>query len=506
MEGSILKFAAIIANAPMAQADKYIWQINNGFGWQDIPTAQVPSANTDTLEIIANTKTYFGAVRVLVLQGKDDNPDDCKLELASNIIRFDVEPSDFFFVEQPAKKTILCEGSDYEIYFAYHGVILEGHWQKDGQDIYDSKGNLYTNQILTIKKINKTDEGIYTYVAKVKDINEAGEELIETYTTRDSELFVTDPSSIFKQPAEKTYAPINGAATIEVIANHSGTTAPLYNDGYQWYKKTVAGEKKLENSVKYKGANSNVLVISYLSQDDYTYNGDYYFCEITGACNTVRTKPAYLLYEEGAVIIQRQPVDVRVCNGETITLSVTMQNNNPVDFQWYKDGTALVDDARIAGATTSKLTITPSDYTVDQGEYWVTVKAQNSSSSVESNKVNVVVDYLLLKSFTPDPADDIKKKEGENVTFAVEIESSLDFTAEFYINGTLQSTDVHTAGTKGVVHILNDIQADAAGTYTFKFYNECSDTIEVAFVLIVVDDNGDPVQAANTILEKSDLV
>ncbi|NLJ14729.1 MAG: T9SS type A sorting domain-containing protein [Ignavibacteria bacterium] len=504
LEGSILKFVANIANAPIAQPDKYIWQINNGFGWQDIPVNQVPSANTDTLELIANTTNYFGAVRVLVFQGKDTNPDDCKVEFESNIIRFDVEASNFFFTEHPAKKTILCEGSDYEIYFGYHGTILEGHWQKNGEDIFDSKGKLYTNQILTIKGINKTDEGIYTYIATAKSIDEQGEEFIETFTTRGSELFVTDVSSVFKQPTEKTYAPLHGAATIEVIANHSGTTAPLYNDGYQWYKKTVSGEIKLENSVKYKGANSNVLVISYLSQDDYTYNGDYYFCEITGACNTVRTEPAYLLYEDGAVIIQKQPVDVRTCNGETITLSVTMQSTTAVDFQWYKDGNALVDDATISGSTTSELTITPSDYTVDQGEYWVSIKAQNSSNSVESNKVNVVLDYLVLNSFTPDPADDIRIKEGEDVVLSIEVESSTDFTEEIYIDDTLQSTNTYTADTKDIVHLLEDITADAAGTYLIKCYNEC-DTVEVTFVVIVVDDNGDPIQAVNTILEKSDL-
>ncbi len=499
MEGSILKFVANIANAPAAQADKYIWQINNGSGWQDIL-----NANTDTLEIIANTTDYFGAVRVLVLQGKDTNPDDCKLEFQSNIIRFDVESSEFFFSEHPTKKTVLCEGSDYEIYFAYHGTILEGHWQKDGEDIHDSRGKLYTGQILTIKKVSKIDAGVYTYAAKAKAINEQGEEVVETFTTRDSELFVTDPSSIFKQPAEKTYAPLHGVATIEVIANHSGTTAPLYNDGYQWYKKTVSGEKKLENNVKYKGTNSNALVISYLSQDDYTYNGDYYFCEITGACNTVRTEPAYLLYEDGAVVIQKQPVDVRTCSGETITLSVTMQSTTAVDFQWYKDGNALVDDAIISGSTTPELTITPSDYTLDQGEYWVSIKAKNSSNSVESNKVNVVLDYLTLNAFTPDPADDIRVKEGEEVILSVEIESSTDFTEEFYINDTLQSTDSYTSDTKDISHLLEDITADAAGTYLIKCYNEC-DTVEVAFVVIVVDDNGDPIQAVNTILEKSDL-
>ena len=85
---------------------------------------------------------------------------------------------------------------------------------------------------------------------------------------------------------------------------------------------------------------------------------------------------------ETAPYIAKQPMDQYLFLGETATFEVVAAGDNPLSYQWQKDG---VD---IAGETSSTLTIANVDYS-DEGNY--TCVVTNSSGSVTSNAAELAV-------------------------------------------------------------------------------------------------------------------
>lgn len=91
---------------------------------------------------------------------------------------------------------------------------------------------------------------------------------------------------------------------------------------FQWYRHNELGniDIKLDDNNTYFGTTSNNLVITPLAQSDYTFSGDYYYCESFGACGSgfggVRSAPILLLPGDNLSVISH-PKDAAVCAGDT---------------------------------------------------------------------------------------------------------------------------------------------------------------------------------------------
>lgn len=496
-EGEILNFVANVENAPPAVPTSYKWQIKKSTLWEDIPVAEFPSANTKELELIVDTRNYYGFLRCVVEQIDAEYPESCQLTYISNELNFDVEVADFFFTEQPKIKSTICEGEDFEIYAAYYGSIVSAKWQHNGEDIYDKAGNLYTSQILNIKNVDISDAGLYSYVVEAYAKDDNGRLTFQTFTTRPAELFVIDGNYIFKQPEAKTYAEMNSSVILEFIADVKGEYE------YQWYKRTVSGDIELKNNYKYKGTKANALVINYLNADDYTYNGEYYYCKITGQCNVVNTEPSYLFTKEEQLFITKQPQDVNICANKNIPIVLSvdiLQKDKKLAYQWYKNATLLIDDARISGATTNVLIIDPAQ-PMDSDKYWVVVKDINSGVEVKSNEVDVTVkEFTLKESVFADPI--INAQSGSDFTlFSLKFNAAGDsYTFEMYLNDSLiDRYDRQIPSVHGIVEIESNMSftdfdgAEEAGTYEMRWYHQC-DTIVHIVKVIWVDADGKPIE------------
>ncbi len=98
----------------------------------------------------------------------------------------------------------------------------------------------------------------------------------------------------------------------------------------------------------------------------------------------------------------RQPASLRVQQGETIRLSVEVAGSPAPTLQWLRDGVALADGGRIAGATAAELVITGA-IAPDAGAY--TVRATNTAGNPLSLAAQVTVDVALVRPANDDFAD-----------------------------------------------------------------------------------------------------
>lgn len=84
----------------------------------------------------------------------------------------------------------------------------------------------------------------------------------------------------------------------------------------------------------------------------------------------------------------QQPRQVTTNAGATVTFSVMATHGLPMSYQWRKDGTNVVDDGRISGATTSCLSIT-SVLPGDAGNY--SVLLDDGANQVSSEPAQLIV-------------------------------------------------------------------------------------------------------------------
>ena len=95
----------------------------------------------------------------------------------------------------------------------------------------------------------------------------------------------------------------------------------------------------------------------------------------------------------GAPTITTQPADQTVTAGQTATFTVAATGDEPLSYQWKKDGNDLSDGGRISGAATATLTISNAQAS-DAGSY--TVVVSNSTGSVTSNAATLTVNTLSV--------------------------------------------------------------------------------------------------------------
>lgn len=177
---------------------------------------------------------------------------------------------------------------------------------------------------------------------------------------------------VFTQPQSNNY--ITPGIPVMLLVETSLIEDGSPYQGYQWYKHTVNGDVRLtDNSYRF-GSTSNQLVLlaptntnmtNALSRDVYTFNGEYYYLQITGPCNTITTEAdnkIYILPSEDLRLITDAQNAV-VCElGEDVTYTVKaneISGITNVQYQWYIDGAQATDGGAVSGSQTPTLTIAP---------------------------------------------------------------------------------------------------------------------------------------------------
>lgn len=349
-----------------------------------------------------------------------------------------------------------------------YGAEAKYQWYKDGVEITGATGPIYTfakfdyetsgNYKVKIYGPANTQEGIYT-------------DEVLVYTLRPTEItYLT----------ENVVAPFGGTAFLEVEAHTKGITPPLFQHKYQWYRYIDGENVQLMDNDHYANTQSPIMTITNLQDLHFNGDNDYYFVVVEGQCGIVTSKPVKLTSASAEITFIEQPANSTMCMGSTATFSanVEVKGSETVTYQWYFNGTALVDDTRITGATTTSLSIANTIPT-DAGMYTLTVTTETGTTKT-SDAAELIINIFPM--FDEHPAD-VTVKENETITLTVVVSGTEPFTYQWF------KDDVEIPGANEATFTITSAVLDDNGFYNCNVTNVCGSSLSNT-ALVTVEKAG----------------
>lgn len=353
-----------------------------------------------------------------------------------------------------------------------YGAKPKYQWYRNGTPIPGATEPVYKFQTITYETTGNYSCLVYG-PANVQSGQMTDEVLV--YTLR--------PTEIVRQP-NRVKAPIGGTVFLEIEAHTKGITPPFFQHRYQWFRNIDGKDVQLMDNENYANTRSPIMTITNLEDKHFNAEAnDYYFVEVQGQCGTFRSKPIYLEVETGEVVFLDQPDDVNACfttNASFKANAYVPGSNEMINYQWYKDGELLTDDARITGSQTSELVIT-GVVPADQGNYQVKATATVSGNEKMSNEANLIVD--MIPAFDLQPIDKTIK-EGEKLTLNVEVSGTEPITYQWY------KDDTKIEGATNRVYEVESAELGMTGFYFCEATNICGKTKSTIAQIIVEKAGG----------------
>jgi hypothetical protein len=239
------------------------------------------------------------------------------------------------FTTGPTNVTVLVGGSASFTVTGASGTPAPAYfWQKGGVPLSNG-GNISgaNTATLTISGCQATDAAAYSCLVS----NCAG------VAVATASLTVIVPPTIDSQtPPGGTFAVGSGGT-----ANLSVTAHATHAINYQWNK----GGSPLSNGGHVSGATTATLTLTSLNNSDVAS----YYCHLSNADGSADSAAVSLILSSGPTITS-QPSNQTVALGSNATFTVVAAGAS-LHYQWSKGATALHDGGRIAGASSSALTI-----------------------------------------------------------------------------------------------------------------------------------------------------
>jgi hypothetical protein len=173
-------------------------------------------------------------------------------------------------------------------------------------------------------------------------------------------------------------------------------------------------------------------------------------------------------YSDSMPVILFQPQSVLVANESTTTFAVVAMGQNPLTYQWKKNGEDILDK------TTEKLTLTNISNS-DEASYSVVIT--NGIGSVESSIATITV--VELKPYTGNPTPIPGRLEAENFDIGGELISYHDKEV-LNQGGFLRLTegvDIKTCTDIGLGYYVGDITTGEWLTYTINVAKDTTYTV-----------------------------
>ncbi|MAE32297.1 MAG: hypothetical protein CMO43_12050, partial [Verrucomicrobiales bacterium] len=325
--------------------------------------------------------------------------------------------------QQPASLDVAVGGDITLSVAAIGSEPLAYQWSRDGVLLSGATG-----AELTLTGLEPSDAGSYT----VSISNFAG-------------LLVSDaaiinaihPIVIAEQPSGSTKV-LGETVTVAVAVTGS---EPI---SYQW----------LHNGNEVAGANGSTIVLENLSAAD------------AGQYRVRVSNPAGELLSQVALVLVDSPPEIVGLSGDqsapvggSVELTVEAVGNEPLAYQWAKDG-VLLD-----GATSASLALANLD-TTDSGSY--TVVVTNAAGRLESDPIAVNVIQPVSIVLQPSPAT---AAIGGKVVFEVAVTGSTPVSYQWNLNGE------PVADETAAKLVIDEVAALDGGTYTVTASN-ASNSVE----------------------------
>lgn len=269
-----------------------------------------------------------------------------------------------------------CAGLDANFTITVTGTNPVYSWRKNNTPLVDD-GRIVgaTTNSLVINDITSADEGTYDCIVT----GSCG-----------SETSIGAYLDVLVQPSI-AFAPVPQTICSGATASFGVTAAGELPLSYQWQKNGV-----------------DIDPLANATADDPTFeivgavdtDAGIYRCIITNSCGTVTSTSAELIVEEN-VDITVHPASTTVCQAATANFGITVTGPTDMALQWYKDGVALSESARIVGVNLSTLSI--NDVTsADAGSYWCEITS-SCGNTVSSTAILTVHNQIFITQ-QPQPA------------------------------------------------------------------------------------------------------
>ncbi|HQN29537.1 MAG TPA: immunoglobulin domain-containing protein [Methanothrix soehngenii] len=341
-------------------------------------------------------------------------------------------------IHLPPASQKVCEGAAATFFVqAESSEALSYQWFKDGIEIYEATADAYT-----IPRTGKFDMG--NYMVQVR--NSCG-----SVESKAAYLEMVSMPKILVPPKGQRVCQ-GDAATFSVQASSS---EPL---SYQWFK----------DGKMIQGATADTYTIPAATFGDTAS----YSVQIRDRCNLIESEAANL-QTIGVPAISLQPASQIVCQGTPVTFNVRAISDDPLSYQWFKDG------VEIPGAIAEVYTIQKA-ITGDKGSYYV--QARNSCGQTESEAANL--DIIALPEILVQPTSQ-KVCEGSTATFTVLAKSAQPLTYQWIKGGRI------IPGANSEELTIFDANMEDMGEYRVAISNGCGFIDSNAVSLIVERPPGD---------------
>ena len=258
-------------------------------------------------------------------------------------------------------------------------------------------------------------------------------------------LTVVEPVVILNEPEGGTKL-FGQALKLSVVASGS---EPLV---YQWYK----DDKLLD------GSHTESVIIESLELE----NAGIYRVRISNEAGGVMSADATVVVQQ-PISITKQPVDVRVIEGEKAVFKVEANGTNPIQYEWRFNGDNLKDE------NDSELRITDTSKD-NEGVYQIVMSNPAGSVVSEEVKLTVVQPVVILEE--PEGAT---KLLGQAIKISVAASGSEPLNYQWYKNDALLPDYTDASLT------FESLTLGDGGAYKVNISNEAGE-VESAEVNIVV--------------------
>jgi hypothetical protein len=385
--------------------------------------------------------------------------------------------------------TIYCVGSDVALQVAAEGSMLTYQWYKDGIKINDLDNISGTNQpVLRISKIQHYQAG--TYYALVNGHPNCPD-------TRTKNIAVYPARSIsFILPVDniKLGEVVGGDALLIFKVHINGVDVDHANlDQYdiqiQWYKVGTSQDILLNDDNRFAGTKSDWFSISKFAKSD---EGNYYAL-VTGLCGEKVKSPIFTLVETD-IKFSRQPEPQVICEGYPTVISglaITSSKENII-YQWYKNGSIIVDNAIYFGTNRNALTIT-SPTKDAQGDYLLQASLETTGIVVNSNIAALTINTAPIITMEPEASINAITGRPLEIEIAAEANSITEkLTYQWYLN------EKAIAVANSPKYSKASAQTEDAGTYRCEITNDCGTTKSTyAFVTVTTTTISDVTEVTN---------
>lgn len=286
----------------------------------------------------------------------------------------------------------------------------------------------------------------------------------------DDSVTVTTPGGMATSPGTLI---VPGAMFFTASTNTVGNFQTFVLDGstnfaYQWFKDSVA----LTNDSRVRGADSGRLEIYSLVAND---AGAYHVTATAGARTFQSTNlPLTVLPPPPNLSITGSSHTAGSTSGGVADFSVTATGDGPITYQWFKDGTALVDGGRVTGSASNELRLV-NLLASDSGVYVVRLTVPSGSIAGPTMALLVTEPVFIASS----PTNRVLTPGG-TAAFYVVATGSAPLSYQWLKDGVPLTNDARITGaTTSALNLANLVLGDA-GAYACRVTNNASSTTSLA--------------------------